>query len=662
MNIARAFAVLHASNIMVGDVNDRGIMVGRDGTVRIIDCDSFQFTAASNDFLCDVGTPGFTPPELQGRHLRSLLRTADHDNFGLAVIIFLLLFMGRHPFAGRYDKGQIEPEAAIKECRYAYSRQPARTLMRPPPNTIAIDRAVDKSVVDLFERAFALPTGIYPQRPTALEWAAALASLRSDLVACQFNIAHEYVKFLNVCPWCELEQRSGIDLFNFLDAGELHGTEIDLEPIWQAITGLTIPSVPVSIGEQGLGRFQASSLPPSLEAKIALLKKRAEEGSRARQASATCAIDATRMRMEAQELNTESTDQNPDVAKLAKAIVRCERSVIRSPLFIGSWFVAMIYFAAAIVFAPIYALLGFIFIVGIVLAVIAHSPIRRRKLAALRGELKVAREVALAADPFRHRKVLDLEKAVRGAEDSAKASDGVANAIDADVSRLSEEIVAEKAECQSRLRGELAVLEAKLAAEKATLDQLRAQSRDLQTEYNRRTHFLRDSLTEWRQLKTRRDGEIKRLRDHDRDAKFEAFLDTHFIAQAAIEGITPTLKAALASFGIETAADIDEQKVLDVQGFGPRRTAKMLSWRRRVASQFIYVPSQTIDPPKIQAIRARFASERRRFERDFQVALTDLQEKFATLSGQVQPAILIANESVRKKAQVRADIQALDKM
>src|SRR6185312_14421332 len=120
-NISRAFAVLHAKNIMVGDVNDRGIMVGRDGTVRVIDCDSFQFTASSKEFLCDVGTPGFTPPELQGRHLRGLRRTADHDNFGLAVIIFLLLFMGRHPFAGRYEKGQIEPEAAIKEYRYAYS-------------------------------------------------------------------------------------------------------------------------------------------------------------------------------------------------------------------------------------------------------------------------------------------------------------------------------------------------------------------------------------------------------------------------------------------------------------------------------------------------------------------------------------------------------------
>ena len=28
----------------------------------------------------------------------------NHDNFGLAVLIFQLLFMGRHPFSGRYQR------------------------------------------------------------------------------------------------------------------------------------------------------------------------------------------------------------------------------------------------------------------------------------------------------------------------------------------------------------------------------------------------------------------------------------------------------------------------------------------------------------------------------------------------------------------------------
>jgi len=654
-NISRAFAVLHAENIMVGDVNDRGIMIGHDGTVRIIDCDSFQFATSTKQFLCDVGTPGFTPPELQGRHLRSLRRTPDHDNFGLAVIIFLLLFMGRHPFAGRYEKGQIEPEVAIKEYRYAYSCQANRTLMAPPPNTIAIDRAVNQSVAHLFERAFGPPAGSQSQRPTALDWAKALASLRSDLTVCQFNRAHEYVTALKICPWCELEQRSGIDLFNFIDAGANGGPEIDLEPIWQAISSIVIPTVPVPISERSLGRLQGSPLPPVLAEKASLLQERKDESTRASGVAGALAAEAIRKQTEAEELKIQITDQDPGVAKLTKTIARLERP----PLFVGTWCVAVIYFVAVYVFAPQFPILGFGFLIVVLPSFFFFTEIRKRRLVATRKKLKTARDAAFAADPFGLQHVFEIENSARDTERNSSAAAAVARAIDLDAEKLANEIAVAKAELHDRLLIELAALETQFASAKATLDHCRSRARDLQREYDSRTQFLRAGLTQWRQLKARRDGEIKKLRDHDRDNRFHAFLDSHFIARADIPGITPALKATLASFGIETAADIDAKSIRNVQGFGPKRTSKMIAWRRRVAAQFTYVPNQTIDPQKIRAIHARFATDRRRFERDFQVALTDLREKSGALASAVLPVSSCANEIVRKTAQVRADIQML---
>lgn len=41
--------------------------------------------AAGRTFTCDVGVALFTPPALQGRPFRNLIRTPDHDRFGLAV-------------------------------------------------------------------------------------------------------------------------------------------------------------------------------------------------------------------------------------------------------------------------------------------------------------------------------------------------------------------------------------------------------------------------------------------------------------------------------------------------------------------------------------------------------------------------------------------------
>ena len=123
-NIARAFAVVHLCGHVIGDVNHGNLLVGPNGTVTLIDCDSFQFRNGSKIFTCDVGTDLFTPPELQNRRLKGIERTSNHDCFGLAVLLFHLLFMGRHPFAGRYSgAGEMPIEKAIAEYRFAYGPQ-----------------------------------------------------------------------------------------------------------------------------------------------------------------------------------------------------------------------------------------------------------------------------------------------------------------------------------------------------------------------------------------------------------------------------------------------------------------------------------------------------------------------------------------------------------
>ncbi len=100
-NAARAFAAIHDVGCVIGDVNHGSILVAQDATVRLIDCDSFQVIARGRKFLCEVGVETFTPPELQGKSFKGVIRNENHDNFGLAVMVFLMLFMGRHPFSGR---------------------------------------------------------------------------------------------------------------------------------------------------------------------------------------------------------------------------------------------------------------------------------------------------------------------------------------------------------------------------------------------------------------------------------------------------------------------------------------------------------------------------------------------------------------------------------
>ena len=83
-NLAAAFENLHAHGVIVGDVSERNIKVQGNAVVSIIDCDSFQFAHQGYTFTSDVGTPLWTPPELQHRPMKGFVRTRNHDLFGLA--------------------------------------------------------------------------------------------------------------------------------------------------------------------------------------------------------------------------------------------------------------------------------------------------------------------------------------------------------------------------------------------------------------------------------------------------------------------------------------------------------------------------------------------------------------------------------------------------
>ncbi len=245
-NLASAFEAIHARGHVIGDVNPGNVVVSGQALIKLIDCDSFQIDAGDRLFPCDVGVPQFTAPELQGRSFQGLRRTPDHDAFGLALLCFHLLFMGRHPFAGRYQGRDDMPiERAIREYRFAFGRHAATRQMEPPPHTLPF-AALPAALTDLFERAFA-PPGLTQGRPTARDWLRALEQLSAELRVCGQNRAHQYPRRLTDCPWCALERTSGAAFFPSPErspSGELGvgGATFDLERAWNRILAVAPPA------------------------------------------------------------------------------------------------------------------------------------------------------------------------------------------------------------------------------------------------------------------------------------------------------------------------------------------------------------------------------------------------------------------------------------
>jgi DNA-binding helix-hairpin-helix protein with protein kinase domain len=236
-NIARAVAAVHEHGLVIGDLNPKNILVTRKATVYLLDVDSFQVSADGKTYRCEGGFPEYTPPELQGVAFRDLDRAQEHDCFGVAAVIFQLLFMGRHPFSGRYlDAGEMPLERAIRERRFAYGADAEGRKMRQPPGTLALD-SMPPPLVDLFRRAF-----LSTDRPRPREWIEPLDALAKALKKCDLHSGHFYYRELRDCPWCGIESQARVRLFNFLFSGDdlLRG-HFRLNEIWKEIESVEAP-------------------------------------------------------------------------------------------------------------------------------------------------------------------------------------------------------------------------------------------------------------------------------------------------------------------------------------------------------------------------------------------------------------------------------------
>ncbi len=266
-NMAAAFATLHSYGHVLGDVNQSNVLVGNDSKVMLIDCDSFQIHANNEVHLCEGGVSHFTPPELQGlSSFHGIKRTFNHDNFGLALLIFHLLFGGRHPFSGvplRKDVGEAL-ETDIQAFRFAYARDAQSKGIGPPPKSIPLSLVPD-AMEAMFYIAFT-ERGASGGRPCAQAWHSALDAMRRRLKRCGSTSMHIYPDHLGQCPWCVLENKGVI---YFIDLGFTFtsiASGFVLSKLWAVIESVP-PPPPVIIPNIVSISVLPTPLPPGVSGK-----------------------------------------------------------------------------------------------------------------------------------------------------------------------------------------------------------------------------------------------------------------------------------------------------------------------------------------------------------------------------------------------------------
>ena len=109
-------------------------------------------------------------------------------------------------------------------------------------------------------------------------------------------------------------------------------------------------------------------------------------------------------------------------------------------------------------------------------------------------------------------------------------------------------------------------------------------------------------------------GGAAHARHRPQAAAIAAHLESYEIANAKIPGVGKAKVATLLSYGIETAADIDEARITAIAGFGPRTAANMLAFRKPCEAAFRFDANRAVEPSHIAAMDGMLAQRRARIE------------------------------------------------
>jgi DNA-binding helix-hairpin-helix protein with protein kinase domain len=82
----------------------------------------------------------------------------------------------------------------------------------------------------------------------------------------------------------------------------------------------------------------------------------------------------------------------------------------------------------------------------------------------------------------------------------------------------------------------------------------------------------------------------------------QRYLDRFRIDRARIRGIGSGRTAMLASYGIETAADIAASAIMQIPGFGESLTSELMQWRRGHERNFRFNPNEPVDRRDLEAM------------------------------------------------------------
>lgn len=176
LTILQKVEYLHRMNIILGDINANNILAVSPTEVYFVDTDSYQV----ENFPCPVGQELYTAPELQGKNYADFLRTPQQERFALAVLLFMVLMLGKHPYS---RQGGGAPAENIRRGMFPYAAGELKSQNTPQGDWVYMWSHLSRAVKDAFHAMFHKDGARYAPdtRLTAAEWMKLLVGYQKGL-------------------------------------------------------------------------------------------------------------------------------------------------------------------------------------------------------------------------------------------------------------------------------------------------------------------------------------------------------------------------------------------------------------------------------------------------------------------------------------------------
>ncbi len=176
------------------------------------------------------------------------------------------------------------------------------------------------------------------------------------------------------------------------------------------------------------------------------------------------------------------------------------------------------------------------------------------------------------------------------------------------------------------------------------------------TEFINRLKALTASKEKYETIEREYKNALVSIQHTSRDKQQKKFLENCFIETCTSPRLSENQKAALRSFGIETAADIIPQKITNIPGLDTVLKSDLMKWRKQQEGRFVFDEDTYASASDIQGLIHTFQPKIRPVEREILTGIEKLystQQKILKSRAKFHPVI---EKSTKDLAQAQANL------